>query len=128
MLNAFKKAFRKFGAKTVRIHAVVLRHPTRTESEIRTFLDGLYPQIEAGALSSEEFEKRSREFYGDGPLVFIGYVGLNKQDGKFHLVNPENGAFVGLPLAGDKLIRIDEFEDAMRAGHIKVAPREDEVA
>lgn len=75
-------------------------------------------------MPSDEFEKLSREFYGDGPLVFVGYVGLNKDDGRFHLVNPENGEFVGLPLAGDKIIRIDEFNEALQAGHIKVTPCE----
>jgi hypothetical protein len=124
MRNVFDKWFKKLGTKTVRVNAAVLRHPTKTAEEIRVFLDDLMPKVESGKISNAEFEAASEAFYGNNPtLIFVGYVALRKDKGRFELLNMQTGEWCGTPLAGDIIIRIDEFEEMLKAGDIQLVKR-----
>ena len=119
MRRLFDKIFRRCGNKTIRLSGAILRDPTKAPADIGAFLDKLVPDVEAGNVSSDEFEKLQTEFYGHNPrLIFVGYVSLNKATKQLEFINTETGEWGGLPLAGDIVIPIVEFEKALAAGDI----------
>src|ERR1700740_2146047 len=61
MPRLFEKVFRRYGSKTIRLRAAILRHPTRSPAEIAAFLDELFPLVERGNLTTEEFQAKHKE-------------------------------------------------------------------
>ena len=121
MPNLLTKVFRKFGTKTIRVYGAILRDPKKSPAEIKQFLDELLPAVEGRTLSNDEFDKKLEDFYGENPtLIFVGYVGRDRA-GQLRLVDVQTGEWLGLPLAGDKIIPVQEFEQALKEGAIQRA-------
>ena len=120
MPRLFDFIMRRFGSKTIRLRAACLRHPTKSPAEIREFLDELLPQVETGRLTNEEFTAKEQAFYGRNPtLIFIGYVALNPDTKQLQLINLETGEWLGLPLAGDIVVPIREFQQMYKVGDLQ---------
>ena len=120
-MKGFDKVFRKFGQKTVCVCGAILRDPSKSPAEIAAFLEELGPLIDSGKLSGDDFDKRLNVFYGENPvLIFVGFVAFDKSCRALRLIDPATGDWLGLPLPGDKIIRIQDFESALKNGYISI--------
>ena len=119
-MKGFDKVFRKFGQKTICVRGAILRDPSKSPAEIAAFLEELGPLIDSGKLSGDDFDKRLNAFYGESPvLIFVGLVAFDKSCRALRLIDPATGDWLGLPLPGDKIISIQDFESALKSGHIR---------
>jgi hypothetical protein len=50
-------------------------------------------------------------------MIFVGYAGRDKK-GAFRLIDMQNGEFLDLPLSGDIVIPIREFEAMLQHGDV----------
>jgi hypothetical protein len=117
----WKKIFRKFGQKRVRVSLAVMRDMNKSPAEISLFLEETMRLIRAGHLSNVEFSNRQRAFHGDNPtFMFVGYAALDKELGEFRIIDTATGEFLGKPLAGDLVWPVHEFEEARQRGDIKL--------